>query len=442
MSTVPARHPKYRTKLCRNFISGKCAFGPTCSFIHPPVGMFPSYQTTSPFSRQLLTSWNALLPQIMASADQEGVQLTMQSPPQPQGSPLVDEDQSSSSLLLSTSDITNSELLSEARQHYNGRRKYPCRHFARTGGWCPAGDQCKFNHDLSTIHSSTVIREPKEGALPLHDVYNEEGRTISGGVLMGVTPLSQNTDQEYSFSSYTHTEEAKPYYSPPPWYWPGQPYSTYLPYYIPSYPVPVQAAVPVPPPPPAPAMQPNNYQPPTTTEVPAGLPTGAFEINGTTYFQPPAAPAPPPAFITHPIPAHPIPYRQMMHAPAPYYPPPPPPNYHTVNDFGVDPGAWYQPPFDPFASDPVIPEELPTSPLEPQVHHPAPIYPSATIFQSVSLSQRTPELDVSPPDAEMDRQTMTQEHEFPYRPPKNQRVGHARRISVTIKKHARVPSVG
>ncbi|KAF9224802.1 hypothetical protein BS17DRAFT_879625 [Gyrodon lividus] len=430
MSTVPPRHPKYRSKLCRNFISGDCTFGAKCSFLHPPLRMVPA---SGPFSRRLLLNWNALFPQLIPLSGQQGAPAT-QLPPSSQPQAFLDEDPSSSnSLLLSASDCTHSEPIPEARKHNNRRKKYPCRHFARTGGWCPAGERCKFNHDWSAMQPFTA-EEPEEASHLDSEAYDAEGRTISGGVLVGVLPPSQHTVQEYPegppSSQYSLAEEVKRYpdYPASPWYWPSHFWPPHPAYYA-SYPAPVTITVPIPSavslPPPSTVTQHSDYPLQAPIEVSGGLPTGAFEINGTTYFSPPTAhapPPPPPAFMA---PVHQVSYSQMIPPPCPYYPPPPPTNYHTTGGPSVD--SWRQASFDPFGSEAVITEGLPVVPRL-QGYHLAPVRPCTL------PPPRTAELGVNQPDTEADTQTSTQEHEFPYRPPNNQRVGHARRISVNIKK--------
>ncbi|KIK99544.1 hypothetical protein PAXRUDRAFT_822619 [Paxillus rubicundulus Ve08.2h10] len=428
MSTIlPSRHPKYRSKLCRYFIKGNCPFGAACSFLHPPPGMLPP---SGSFSRQLLVNWNALFPQ---SIPLSGEQAAAQSPDSPlsqsQRPPLIDEHPSSSnSLLLSSSDHANSEPVLQARKHDNGRRKYPCRHFARTRGWCPVGDQCKFNHDLSAMEPSTAVQEPENAPHLDSEAYSEEGRTISGGVLVGALPLLQNIVQERSEypsnRQYTHAEGEKPYpdYVAYPWHWPAQPWQLHPAYYG-SYPVPAPTALSLPPP--SAVMQHSEYPPQAPTELPSGLPTGSVEINGTTYFSPLATHVPPPPPLAYITAVHQVPYGQIIPPPWPYYPPPPPKNYDTGHSPGAD--MWHQTPFDPFASDAIVPEEFIVSQSQNHYHAPVPHY--------TFPPPRTPPVQHEP-TTEADIQTPTQENEFPYRPPKNQRIGHARRISVNIKQQS------
>ncbi|KAF9233897.1 hypothetical protein BU15DRAFT_79642 [Melanogaster broomeanus] len=350
----------------------------------------------------------------MALSLRQGAQATVaQSPPQPLEPTLLDEDPSPSiSLLLSTSDSTNSEQLPEAMKCGNKRKNYRCRHFARTRGWCPAGERCGFNHDLSVIQSSATTQEREKALKFDHDAYSEEGRTISGGVFVGVSPPLQNINQEYSkyppSFQYIDAEGTKlyPEYSASHSYWPYHSWQLYPAYYVPSYPVPVTATIHI----------------PATTEGSSRLPAGAFQINGTTYFSPPVAhaPPPPPAVTTHPIP---VPYGQ----PYPYYPPPPT-NCHAAYGPSVD--LWYQTSFDPFASDAEIPGKLPLVSTQDVVTI---VVPPINTLHHFHEYRRSASAHQTP---KAERRTSTQEHEFPYRPPKNQQMGHARRVSVNIKKQS------
>ena len=161
LSAVPSRHPKYRSectrsnqreqglittkaKLCRNFANGNCSFGQKCSFLHAAPRINPSSSSLA----QHLFNWNPLLLsqlQLLALCNQQETQkkIPRQSAPRSQGSQLIDEDPSpSTSLLLSMSDGTSSEQMPQTRRS-SRRKRYPCRHFIRTGGWCPAAGQCR-----------------------------------------------------------------------------------------------------------------------------------------------------------------------------------------------------------------------------------------------------------------------------------------------------------
>ncbi|KAH7882966.1 hypothetical protein F5I97DRAFT_158428 [Phlebopus sp. FC_14] len=387
----PMRHPKFRTKLCRNYMSGQCAFGPKCSFIHPPPGLLPPYHSSSPFARQLLSNWNAFLPRTMTIPQAMQPVQTNSPISHFQGPFLADENPSLH--LLSTTDAVNSGALKDARLHTPKQKRFPCRHFVRTGGWCPAGGQCKFLHDYSAVQYSTprstdatAVSDDVSATLPT-DMYTEDGRTISGGVRMGVTPFCQNSSQAHSnetLSQCTHAQGVRPYPEQYlcSWYWQSQSYLHYPQGYALDHPIPLlmPVAFVVPP-----AVALNTDTPPDATGTPT-LPTGTYAMNGTTYFPPLQT------FASHPI-LHnqsPTVYDQS-------------PNCVPAHDSVTEP--WY-----PHELQSYLPDTPPNaaSPSDP--------------FSTAS------------PGTEVNKLTTTQENVFPYRPPRNQRVGHARRISVNIKK--------
>ncbi|KAI9460687.1 hypothetical protein HD554DRAFT_2176539 [Boletus coccyginus] len=403
-SAVPSRHPKYRTKLCRNLANGNCPFGQKCSFFHPAPRISPS--SSSP--PQHLFNWNPLLlSQLLALSYQQGAQKEMprRMPRRSLGSQLIDEDPSPTTpLLLSKSDCTSSEQKPQTRRSRR-REKFPCRHFIRTGGWCPAAGQCRFHHDVTALVSEDVQKVFATNA------HGGE-RTISGGVLMGMQVQSPPVINEAHSEPprYPETELVHPYN---PMYWSNYTWQPYQPYYAA---LPATAAAPIPstaaPPP---VMQNSVYPPPQpqtqivpSSETQNGLPSGSYEMNGTTYFPPsmPSALSPPP-MTSYSIPAHPVPYNHPMAPVYPYYAPPSP----TRNEL------------------PVIPrlEEYQMSPIQHDAL-PLPLSSPFALNDDLGLTTTT------------GKPTVTQEHEFPYRPPKNQRVGHARRISVNIKKQGRANS--
>ena len=223
-------------------------------------------------------------------------------------------------------------------------------------------------------------------------------------------------------------------------YWPNYTWQPYQPWHAS---MPATAAVPIPATPgPSSVVQHSFYptpQPQVQTvppsEIQTSLPMGTYEMNGTTYFPAsvPSVPAPPP--VTYSLAVHPVPYKPPMAPAYPYYAPPTlPAGYYDIpNQTTVlDP----QTSFDPFASDPMMSTELP-------------VIPRLEDYQMSPIQHDVLQLPLSSPFAPIGdlgltsttgKPTATQEHEFPYRPPKNQRVGHARRISVNIKKQGRANS--
>ncbi|KAF8452497.1 hypothetical protein L210DRAFT_3518778 [Boletus edulis BED1] len=397
-STIASHHPKYRTKLCRNFADGVCPFGQKCSFLHPALTPSPSSFSLA----QRAFSWNALLlPQLLA--------------------------------------LSNQQTTQNRRKKY----KYPCRHFIRTGGWCPAAGQCKFQHDVAALLSAGI--QKADCAPPFAtDAHGDGGRTISGGVLMGRQSSSPlivsriHSDPQYTEAELMPPSSSTRYpsmsagvlgdHSDQPVYWPNHTWQPYLPYYaaVPAMSISATAGL-------CSVAQQGVYppsQPPVQTvpprETQTSLPMGSYEVHGTTYF--PAAPPPPPSSM----PVHPIPFNPTVTPAYPYYAPPAlHAGHYDIHNRTTDVGP--QASFDPFASDRMMPSELPVIPrLED--------YQMSPVQQDVLMPPLSSPSAPSGLTTTSDKLTATKEHEFPYRPLKDQRVGHARRISVNIKKHVRVNS--
>jgi len=151
------------------------------------------------------------------------------------------------------------------------------------------------------------------------------------------------------------------------------------------------------------ATIPNHLQP---TPSRASLSCDSYEINGTTYFNPQVSVAPlspnPPMFYDHAITHNG--YDSAIYAYS--HPSTSFEAFNYVYDQGICAGADWQA---HNGSDPHF--------LEGNVQCSVPVQDGdqPTTFDAPIV-------------------TSTQEDEFPYRPPKNQRVGHARRISVQMKK--------
>lgn len=150
-----------------------------------------------------------------------------------------------------------------------------------------------------------------------------------------------------------------------------------------------------------------NPLPPVPSQGP--LQYGSYEINGTTYFTPqvPVAPIPlNPIFYDHATIAHNGYDSALYQLDASFKAS----NYVYDSNQAMHPAADWQAHdwSDPQVSESHIPEEQYSG------------------FVQDSDQPATPDLE--------DSVTSAREGEFPYRPPKNQRVGHARRISVQLKK--------
>ncbi|KAG0704184.1 hypothetical protein DFH29DRAFT_394824 [Suillus ampliporus] len=404
-----APHLKYRTKTCRNFVMGRCAYGKKCTFIHPPPVPFLPSNILSPFARQLVLNWSALQPNTKEFA---------KAPQHPVADPTVAAPSYKTPFYPRR--LSSAPILGTGRNvHPTNWKTTPCKHFIRTQGWCPVGDACNFIHDSAPPSSGSPdqIRDERDRS-PGSDACAEEPWSINNTVMeatrahcwayiqgMCVNPRCQ----------LLHPEDVIPYIPYTPCLrWPNCPDGTYCGFRhhiaIPI-PAPVTAPLPLLLPltdvrvPEMTAAMPNHM--PSVSSQTSAFPCGSYEINGTTYFTPqaPAVPLPtnPPVFYDHATIAHSI-YG---------YPGGTFEASNHVYDQGVYPDAEQETHKSP---DPQrLGSNEPKEQLSVHVQH--------------SIQPAT-----SDPEAAVDRLTSTQANEFPYRPPKTQRVGHARRISVQMKK--------
>ncbi|KAG1737528.1 uncharacterized protein EDB91DRAFT_1249651 [Suillus paluster] len=295
-------------------------------------------------------------------------------------------------------------------------RTQPCKHFVRTHGWCPVGDACNFIHDSAPPSSGSPdqIRDERDGS-PGSDVC-AKGPWSTNNTAMGaarahcwayIQGMCINPGCQL-----LHPEDVTPYIPYTPCLrWPNCPDGTYCAFRhhiaIPI-PVPVPAPLPLPYPPtdakiPEMASAMPNHIPPVSSQASA-FPCRSYEINGTTYFTPqtPAVPLPtnPTMFYDHAtICAHS--YPGTFEAPD-----------HVYNQ-GVYPDG------DRESHKSLDPQLLESNEPEEQ----------SSVYVQHAIQHAT-----SDPGVAMDRLISTQANEFPYRPPKHQRVGHARRISIQMKK--------
>ncbi|KAG1752206.1 hypothetical protein EDB19DRAFT_1097752 [Suillus lakei] len=395
-----APHSQYRTKTCRNFIAGQCAYGKKCTFIHPPPVPFSPSNILSPFARQLVLDWSALQPKESATAPQHPVAGPTVAAP-------VHETPFSPSPLSSAPIPGTGENMIVRPKNW---RTQACKHFVRTQGWCPVGDSCNFIHDatLPSSRCSDQIRNERDGSLGSDACVKEPWNTDSA--TMGATRahcwayiqgMCMNPGCQL-----LHPEDVSPYVAYTPCFrWPNCSDGAYCAFrHHVAIPVSVSAPAPLPLPLPSIGIRVPvipNYGPPVSSETSA-LPCGSYEIDGTTYFTPQipvvSLPTSPPMFFDHATIAHSI-YDSTIYARS--YPG----GTLEASDHLYDQGTY--PDGDWELHNSSDHQLLEINKLEEQLSdHVQDIIPLAT----------------SDPEAAVDRFTSTQTNEFPYRPPKNQRL--------------------
>ncbi|KAH9926534.1 hypothetical protein B0H21DRAFT_139418 [Amylocystis lapponica] len=318
-----------------------------------------------------------------------------------------------------------------------------CRHFAKNRGWCPLGDDCNYIHDLTLADAALEdVRFPARhvtaGSLASYDIK------VNDGIGQAATKHSHC----WAYVQGLCNVEDCPYLHPAAVYlfvphtpclvWPNCHKGTLCPY---KHPEPIIRRVPMLPSPPR--MQPPSPRGSTLS--------GAYQYSGTTYF--PVSQAPQTPFQAQaPRSMWSYPYetwRPMYNSNVPpggYVPSSPeaPPwidsrswdNHVAWNNRPqweehlaqprADPPIYEVGPF-PMALPPPPRKNAHAIPATPQSDHiPGPVV-------QIAPSTPSPSYPYQPLRESNFTQMSTKEDEFPYVPQKNQRVGHARRVSVTLK---------
>ncbi|CCL99923.1 uncharacterized protein FIBRA_01948 [Fibroporia radiculosa] len=467
-------------KLCRNFALGHCPQGDQCKYLHPLVPSFlPAYAAPrpaaashaqgqlNPYSRVQAGPGGEWLPSTFHAQQSEMPQLNWPNP------------------TPSTSAAGTTPHVSFPQFKPLSWRTTLCRHFTKNRGWCPLGDECNYIHDLELAE------------IALEDARFPPRRGLTGppGGRDGQSKAGTKHSHCWAYvQGMCHVKDC-PYLHPvavhrfvrhtPCLQWPNCPKGVLCPY---KHPEPIIPKVPVLPPS---IESPHRARQPSPAD---NTLSGAVQYYGTTYFplqpqtnvSPSAPPAPRPHLPAPPAHMHPHPHPP----PAPLQLPPPPPmrpydapSLEYTHSFGsqsfgsppwMGPRTPISPPtqmtgvyaYDPHAPYPhPHPHALTTPDYRMPVPMPSPAWKGHIIYEadvrplsfpappSMSAvpqgalqlqgpSGSGPPQRVVHPPAEGSVATgvavpagpsATGEDEFPYVPPKMQRVGHARRISVALR---------
>ncbi|KAI1792081.1 hypothetical protein LXA43DRAFT_972694 [Ganoderma leucocontextum] len=333
-----------------------------------------------------------------------------------------------------------------------------CRHFLKNRGWCPVGEDCNYIHDLMLGSFAKDDTRFSSRRLPSTGNAKQNDRGKAGSkhshCWAYIQGLCHVQDCTYLHPVAIHMFAAHT----PCLAWPNCRRGPLCPY---KHPEPYISTSPEG----SPVQQPAAIHPPPSQ--PDTVPRGAMHYNGMFYYNvpqpqpmarslpPPLALPPsgaqPPVLFTNPWEAWQMPYTPTA-APMPFTPiamnhPPaawqvPGLGLGLASDSGKVLGMGPpQPMFSPVAvtgPPPAFDFTVYSPPPPPPLGAPAPApAPQAnygysynytygnhgTGAEEPAAAQRPPSFSVS----------AAPESEFPYVPPKSQRVGHARRVSVTIK---------
>ncbi|KAI0365504.1 hypothetical protein BV20DRAFT_973042 [Pilatotrama ljubarskyi] len=406
---MAARRGGYRTKLCRNFALGHCPQGEACNYIHASPATIQS--DLNIHTRLGSGSRIGHEPQVHLATTASPVWSTLSPTTNCSDHP---------NYQWGSSPVSGPAPASRIKYRPLSYRTALCRHFVRNKGWCPLGDECNYIHDLALAEFAQ------------DDVRFDGRRTVgSGGGRLGGKSGKAGTKHSHCWAyvqGLCHVQDCQ-YLHPvavhlfaphtPCLAWPNCRRGPLCPY---KHPEPyVSDSTP-------PSPKPNSpieTNPPPTAQ-PDPVPRGAISYNGMLYYnnqQPQQAQAmpslnlPPPAqqasmLFTNPWDVWRLSYPQtpMTYMPVVFSPPPGPP-WPDTSFRWPDIAMPSAPPAMPRLPTPPFDTQRPGAPLQ------AANIPSEPLVEHSRVRSRP-----------------VSEHELPYVPPKQpQQVGHARRVSVTIK---------
>ncbi|CDO68230.1 hypothetical protein BN946_scf184870.g4 [Trametes cinnabarina] len=414
---MSSRRGRFRTKLCRNFALGHCPQGEDCNYIH-----------ATPASIQ----GDLNMPAMLGSGDNVGIDnqthLATASPVWSTLSPVtINSDQPN--YQWGSSPVSAGVRASRIKYRPLSWRTALCRHYVRNRGWCPMGDQCNYIHDLTLAeYARDDVRFSRRQGV------SSGGAKTDGKGKMGskhshcwayVQGLCHVQDCQYLHPVAVHL------FAPhtPCLAWPNCRRGPLCPY---KHPEPYVSDSP----PGSPAMSPTSTRP--AVESRDLVPRGAVPYNGTMYF-PYRSPQPPPAMPAFNLPTlnlPPPPGQQQMFLSNPW-------EAVWRIPYPQTPMAYIPPMLSPTAwpdNAPRWPDNLAPYPPQgfPKLPVPAfdePNMNSASAMPGSQSGNYGYEYSVEDAETAHGHPSLSiPESEMPYVPPKHQQVGHARRVSVTIKR--------
>ncbi|KAH9937858.1 uncharacterized protein BXZ73DRAFT_44818 [Epithele typhae] len=447
---MAARRGRFRSKLCRNFALGHCPQGDACNYLHAspetiqsssaPFGLQPSVRAAAKprriFASRCADAWPTLSPMTTASAEHQPAYSW--APPLPPPPP---------------SSAGPSATHPQTRIKYRplSWRTALCRHFVKNRGWCPIGEECNYIHDLDLAEFAK------------DDVRFADRR--AGGAGQGVSQGQGGRGRGRAGSKHSHCwayvqglchvnecqymhPVAVELFAPhtPCLSWPNCRRGALCQY---KHPEPYISTSPSasPAPPPAALSPPPQQHPPVAHSD--AVPRGAVPYNGMFYFnmpqtQPPPPPQPaalPPAMSLSPVQLvqSPVVFTNPWHWPLSYSPP--------IMGYPHPHHVAYAPPTWPSLS-PVEAPAYPGPTMLPQMPGPAPptFSPPLQPFSfppPPQAMESLPQTDLARPTPLVTRSfSAAPDGDFPYVAPREQRVGHARRVSVTIKSREDLAGLG
>ncbi|KAI0350399.1 hypothetical protein OH77DRAFT_1077022 [Trametes cingulata] len=407
---MATRRVGFRTKLCRNFALGHCPQGEACNYIH-----------ASPATIQNdLNSHTRLISGARIGHEPQGHLPASASPVWSAISPTtICSDQPH--YQWGSSPASNVAPVSRIKYRPLSYRTALCRHFVKNKGWCPLGDECNYIHDLALAEFAQ------------HDVRFDGRRPAEhGGGRAGGKSGKAGTKHSHCWAyvqGLCHVQDCQ-YLHPvavhlfaphtPCLAWPNCRRGPLCPYKHPE-PYVSDSAPPSPQP-----LSPVETNPPPPPAQQDPVPRGAVSYNGMFYFntQSPQQAQPMPSLNLPPPAQQPS---MLFHNPWDAWRlsyPQTPMTYMPVVLSSPTGPSWADTSFRwPDVAMPFPPPAMPRPPSPPiNIRRPAPPY-EAVKYPSQPIVEHA-----------RGRSLPVPENELPYVPPKQpQQVGHAHRVSVTIK---------
>ncbi|KAI0667975.1 hypothetical protein C8Q78DRAFT_307971 [Trametes maxima] len=417
---MASRRDRFRTKLCRNFALGHCPQGASCNYIHASpeciqndltiqsslgAGANASLNSQAQLSSAVSPVWSTLSPVTNSSVDQLNYQW---------GSPVP----------------SGAGPPSRIKYRPLSWRTALCRHFVRNKGWCPLGEECNYIHDLALAEFARDDVRFDKSRPSGHSGRRGKAGSKHSHCWAYVQGLCHVHDCQYQHPVAVHLFAAHT----PCLAWPNCRRGPLCPY---KHPEPyVSESTPA-----SPAVS-QEAKLQASVPPPDPVPRGAVPYNGMMYFnmqsqqqqqqQPHSLPLPPPP---PPPPTLTLPPMQQQVLAANLFEAwrfPYPPTPMTYMPLMVSPPAWPDNGLRwPNNMMPFVRQGLARPPMPSIGDTNMPPLPPSGNVANRPVPEHTRDLSLPISDSEL-----------PYIPPKQQKSGHARRVSVTIKGREDLDALG
>ncbi|KAI0636336.1 hypothetical protein C8Q77DRAFT_1216727 [Trametes polyzona] len=405
---MASRRGRFRTKLCRNYALGHCPQGDGCNYVH-----------ASPAAIQSDLNIHAMLDS--GTSPYQDSRTSLATAPSPVWSTIspVTNNSDRPNYHLGLSPVSGSTPASRIKYRPLSWRTALCRHYMKNKGWCPLGDECNYIHDLALAQFAKDDVRMNDRRTPRQGEGRKFGKGKAGSKQSHCWAYVQGLCHVHD-CQYLHPVAVHLFAQHTPCLaWPNCRRGPLCPY---KHPEPYISDTP-------PASPVNAHVPPQAVSQSDNVPRGAYPHNGMLYFnnaqslpQPPQLPSP---LVLPRLPQPPVALPNPWELWGPAYPPTPlaymPVMVSPQHVWQSVDNSFRWPSVDDAASLPPPPLARPTQPTLDVEHHTSSPSTSANYTYEPAHEHAR---DSSLPNPDDD---------LPYVPSKQRQVGHARRVSVTIK---------